>query len=137
MIEVEIKAKIKDIENTKNALKKSGAKFLKTERQVDSVFGHPTMLDENNFVVEGGYSARVREKDGKTEVTFKEILRGQGGIEVNAPIASLDLGRKFLARLGFQEALTISKLERCTNLKIWKLAGIRLSNWEISSRWKK
>ncbi len=105
MIEVEIKARIKSPEEVKNKLFGIGAKPIISEEQTDAIFGHPSVLDENNFIVEGGYSARVGQRGEKITVEFKEILRGKGGIEVKSPIASIELGKKFLKSLSLLEHL--------------------------------
>ncbi|TAK96327.1 hypothetical protein EPO05_02055, partial [Patescibacteria group bacterium] len=102
MIEVEIKARIKDIEEAKKKVLASGAQFIEKEEQMDAVFGHPSMLDENKMVVEGGYMGRVRQVNGKVKLTFKEIVRGKSGTEIEAEIGTVDLGKKFLMRLGFE-----------------------------------
>lgn len=109
MIEVEIKARIKDIEEAKKKVLASGAQFIEKEEQMDAVFGHPSMLDENKMVVEGGYMGRVRQVNGKVKLTFKEIVRGKSGTEIEAEIGTVDLGKKFLMRLGFEEAFTVHK----------------------------
>ncbi len=122
MIEVEIKSRVKNFEEIKNKLAEIGAKSMKSEEQTDAIFGHPSMLDGNNFVIEGGYSARVGQRGEKTTVEFKEILRGKGGIEVKSPIASIELGKKFLNRLGFKEAFTIHKFR-----DYFKLDGLEIA----------
>ena len=122
MIEVEIKARIKSPEEVKNKLFGIGAKPIISEEQTDAIFGHPSVLDENNFIVEGGYSARVGQRGEKITVEFKEILRGKGGIEVKSPIASIELGKKFLKRLGFKEAFTIHKFRDYFELDDFEIA---------------
>lgn len=110
MIEVEIKAKIKNIEEVKQKVIATGAVFVKKEEQMDCIFGHPSMLDENKMVVEGGYMGRVRQVDDKIKLTFKEIVRGKSGIEIEANIGSVELGKSFLKRLGFEEAFMVHKI---------------------------
>lgn len=110
MIEVEIRARIKNSGEIKNELEKIGAKFIKTEKQTDRIFGHPMFLDSEKMIIEGGFSARIREVDNKKSLEFKEILRKSGGIEIKSELSSIDTGLKFLEKLGFKEAFVVSKL---------------------------
>ncbi len=112
MIEVEIRARIKSIKKIKDELKKIGAKFVKTEKQVDRIFGHSMFLDSDRMIVEGGLSARIREVDDKKILEFKEISRKSGGIEIKSELSDVDIGLKFLKKLKFSEAFTISKLRK-------------------------
>ena len=109
MIEIEIKAEVKDIEKVKDNLKKADARFIKTEEQVDRIFGHSMFLDENKFITEGGLSARIRQVNDKKQIDFKEITRDKAGIEVSAEIGSVEDGLRFLKKLGFEEAFTLKK----------------------------
>ena len=109
MIEIEIRAKVNDIEKVKDNLKRADAKFIKTEDQIDRIFGHSMFLDENKFIIEGGLSARIRQVNDKKEVDFKEITRDKAGIEVSAEIGSVEDGLRFLKKLGFEEAFTLKK----------------------------
>ncbi len=117
MIEVEIKARIANIQEAKEKIQKSSAQFMRKEEQLDCIFGHPKMLDEDDMVVEGGYSARLRQVDSKTKLTFKEVLRGKGGIEIESNIGSVEIGRSFLNSLGFKEAFNLHKIRDIFNLK--------------------
>lgn len=108
-IEVEIRAKIENFEEIKEALNKVGANFIKTENQTDKIFGADKFLDAEHKIIEGGLSARIREVDGKSTLEFKEILREKGGIELSCPIANIGIGEKMLKKLDFEEAFTIRK----------------------------
>lgn len=116
MIEVEIKARIKDIEEAKSKALSIGAVFIKNEEQLDCIFGHPSMLDKDKMVVEGGYMGRIRQVDGKVKLTFKEIVRGKSGIEIETEIGNVEIGKSFLARLGFEEAFEVHKFRNVYNL---------------------
>ncbi len=113
MIEVEIRARIKDINLLKKNLQEIGAKFEKTKKLVDKIYGRPQDLDGENKLIEGALCPRIREKDGKSNVEFKEISRQGGGIEISAPLINMDFGIKFLENLGFNEAFTIAKIRDC------------------------
>ncbi|OGZ27670.1 MAG: hypothetical protein A2365_03430 [Candidatus Nealsonbacteria bacterium RIFOXYB1_FULL_40_15] len=109
MIEVEVKSRIKNIELLKVSLNKIGAVYINTQKQTDKIFGNPIFLDENTKVIEGGYSARIRQVDNDIELTFKEIIRKGGGLEIESRLNSIESGTKFLSRLNFKEAFTLSK----------------------------
>jgi len=108
-VEVEIRAKIKGFAEVKKALNKIGASFLKTENQIDKIFGASKFLDSEHKIVEGGIVARIREADDKRTLEFKEILRQKGGIELSCEVSSIELAEKMLKKLDFEEAFTIKK----------------------------
>ena len=108
-IEVEVRAKIENLEKIKKSLERIGASFVKTENQIDKIFGADRFLDAEHKIIEGGLSARIREVDGKSALEFKEILREKGGIELKCPIANIGIGEKMLKKLDFEEAFTIRK----------------------------
>ena len=109
MIEIEVKAKIDNPSKIKEKLKEVGAKFVRTEKQTDRIFGHSMFLDSDNMMIEGGFVARIREVNNERILEFKEILRQKGGIEIESKLSDVEIGLKFLKKLGFKEAFTISK----------------------------
>lgn len=109
MIEVEIRAKLKDINFTREKILSLGAKHIKTEKQTDKIFGRPEDLDKDHKIIEGHFSARVRQRGDKILVEFKEIRRTGAGLEFSSPIPKIDDGIYLLERLGYKEAFTISK----------------------------
>lgn len=109
MIEVEIRAKIEDINLTRDKILSLGAKHIKTEKQTDKIFGRPDDLDENHKIIEGHFSARVRQKADKTLVEFKEIRRAGAGLEFSSLVPRIENGTYFLEKLGYEEAFTVSK----------------------------
>lgn len=121
MIEVELRARISDLENVRWKLKEFGAKFLKKEKQVDKIFGHPMFLDSENMIIEGGICPRIRKKGEKIILEFKEIYRDGAGIEIKSNLNDIDLGVNFLTKLGFNEAFIVSK-ER----EIYSLNGLEI-----------
>jgi len=108
-IEVEIRAKIENFDKIKAVLNKVGANFIKLENQIDKIFGADKFLDTEHKIIEGGIVARIRGIDGKNTLEFKEILREKGGIELNCPLASIEIGEKILKKLDFKESFTIKK----------------------------
>ena len=109
MVEIEIRAKIKNLEKIKRNLISSGGKFIKKEEQIDKIFGRSKDLDANHKIIEGRFSARVRQKENKVLVELKEIRRSGSGLEFSSPISKIEDGVYLLATLDFKEAFTISK----------------------------
>ncbi len=108
-IEVEIKAKVNDFTEIKKTLDEIGANFIKSETQIDKIFGAAKFLDSEHKIIEGGIVARIREVDSKKTLEFKEILREKGGIELSCGVPSIELAEKILKKLDFEEAFTIEK----------------------------
>ena len=106
MIEIEINARVKDFSEIKKSLEEKQAVQLGAYKQIDIVFGHPKFLDENNFIIDGGLSARIRQKNDEIFVDFKEITRATGGIEMRCESHSMEGAKEFLEKLGFEEAFT-------------------------------
>lgn len=109
MIEVEIRARVKDFNYIKEKLKNENARFLKDEIQEDIIFGHDSFLDENKMVVEGGFIARIRTIDENISLEFKEIRRNSGGIEISSKLSNKEQGIILLNKLNFKEAFTVLK----------------------------
>lgn len=122
MIEVEIRAKIKNIERLKQKIIKMGGKHLVSEKQVDKIYGRDKDLDNEHKIIEGCFSARVRQKGGKTFVELKEIRRTGAGIEISSPLAKIDHGEYFLSKLDYKEAFTISKNRNIYSYKDFKIS---------------
>jgi len=116
-IEVEIRAKVDDFTEIKKALDKIKAYFIKSETQIDKIFGAAKFLDSEHKMIEGGIVARVREVNGKRTLEFKEILREKGGLELSFEVASIELAEKLLKKLDFEEAFTVAKLRESYSYK--------------------
>ncbi len=109
MIEVEIRAKIKDVGSIKESLNKMGIQFIKNVKQIDRIFGHPKFLDKENKIIKGGLVVRIREINDSCNLEFKEIVRQGGGFEIKAKLDNVDFGIELLEKLDFNEAFVISK----------------------------
>ncbi|PIR89804.1 class IV adenylate cyclase [bacterium (Candidatus Gribaldobacteria) CG10_big_fil_rev_8_21_14_0_10_37_21] len=121
MIEVEIKAKVQSLEPIKEKLLSLAAELLKTEKQVDRVFGRVKDLDQEHKVIEGFFSARIRGRGEKRNVEFKEINRTGVGMEFSSPLSSVESGINFLTKLGFEEAFTILKVREIYKYKDFEI----------------
>jgi len=108
-IEVEIRAKVDDFTEIKQALEKIGANFIKSDNQIDKIFGAAKFLDSKHKIIEGGIVARIREVNGQRTLEFKEISREKGGLELSSEVPSIELAEKLLQKLDFEQAFTIKK----------------------------
>jgi adenylate cyclase class 2 len=121
MIETEIRAKVSDLKKIADKITSLGGKFISKEQQTDKVFGRPEDLDEDHQIIDGHFSSRIRQKSGKISFDFKEIKRGQSGIDISAPINSIETGIKLLTALDFEEAFTVSKVRDLYKLKDFEI----------------
>jgi adenylate cyclase, class 2 len=110
MIEVEIRARVKDIDSVKESLDKKGGQFVEKIKQVDRIFGHPKFLDQENKIIEGGLIARIRQVNDKARLEFKEIVRQGGGFEIETNLDNVDFAISLLEKLDFNEAFVVSKV---------------------------
>lgn len=122
MIEVEIKAKVQDLKPVKEKLKELNAEFVGTEKQADHIFGRAKDLDKEHKIIEGYFSARIRERGDKRHVEFKEIKRAGVSMEFSAPLASLESGFNFLEKLDFEKAFNISKVREIYKYKDFEIS---------------
>lgn len=122
MIEIEIKARIKSLSSTKSKILSLGAELISKDKQVDKIFGRQKDLDDDSKVIEGRFSARLRQKDDKILVEFKEINRSGVGMEFSSPVVSLNRGISFLQKLDYKEAFTVSKTRELFNLDGFEIA---------------
>jgi adenylate cyclase class 2 len=122
MIEVEIRAKVKNLEKIRSKLKKLNFIFVKKIKQVDSIFGRNSDLDNQHKIIDGCFIARIREINEKKTLEFKEIKRNGICTEFNIPITNLDLSLNFLNKLDFQESFTISKVREIYTYKEFEIS---------------
>ncbi len=109
MIEVEIRAKVRDFAPIKQRLVEMAGQFLKKEKMVDYIFGRAKDLDSEHKVIDGHFSARLRQKNDKISVEFKEIKRAGAGMEFSSPVSSIESGLNFLEKLDFERAFVVAK----------------------------
>jgi len=105
MLEVEVKAKIKNLEEFKKRLKETNAKFLKTEIQEDLYFNHPC----RDFA-ETDEALRIRKINDKTFLTYKgkrldAETKTREEIEINCGEEISEI----LTRLGFKTVANVQK----------------------------
>jgi len=110
MIEVEIRAKVQDVAIIKKRLEEIGGRFLKKEKTADYIFGRAKDLDQEHKIIDGRFSARIRQKNDKISIEFKEIKRAGAGMEFSSPVSSAEAGLNFLEKLDFEKAFTVSKI---------------------------
>ena len=80
VIEVEIRARLKEPQKLVEDLNKRGAKSLGTLKQSDYMYAFEKPGEP---IKEGGILVRIREENGKTRLEFKEVSRETGaGIDI-------------------------------------------------------
>lgn len=109
MVEVEIRARVNDLQIIKKRLSELGARLLKQEKMADYVFGRAKDLDQDHKIIDGHFSARIREKNDKISVEFKEIKRAGAGMEFSSAVSSLEAGLNFFEKLDFERAFVVAK----------------------------
>ena len=109
MIEVEVRARVETFRGIREVLNEK-ARFMGSTHQADTIFGHPSFLDSENKVMEGGVVSRIRESGDRKVLEFKEISRASGGLELKHEITDPVKIKEFLEKLGFQEAFVINKV---------------------------
>ena len=101
MIEVEIKAKIDNIQEIETFLKDMNAKFIEQIREVDRYYQHPC----RDFATTDE-ALRLREKNNEIKLTYKgpklnKISKTREEFEINIDKKSLNTFHKILERIGF------------------------------------
>ena len=109
MIEVEVKARVDSFREIRQALGEK-ARFMGSTHQSDAIFGHPSFLDSESKIVEGGIVSRIRESGDSKVLEFKEVRRDGKALELKHEITDPAKIREFLDKLGFKEAFTINKV---------------------------
>ena len=109
MLEVEVRAKIDDLDSLRQTLATKQAKLVSEKHQIDHIYGAEKFLDDDHKIIEGGLSARIRCVDDKKTLEFKEICRTGSCLELACPLGSPEEGEKLLAKLDFEKAFTLDK----------------------------
>lgn len=122
MIEIEIRAKTNNLDLAKRKIKKLGGKLVICEKQVDKIFGRNKDLDSDHKIIEGKFSARIRQKGDKKLVELKEIRRTGSGLEFSSPIYKIDDGVYLLKNLDYVEAFTVSKTREDYKLEDFEIS---------------
>ena len=122
MIEVEIKAKLENFDEVRDNFSKLGVWLENSEKQLDIMFGKEEFLDEEHKLKEGSIMARIRQKGDKVVVCFKEINRKHGEFEAEFETPDLEHAKRFLEKLGFEEAFSIEKQRENYGYKKFSIA---------------
>jgi adenylate cyclase, class 2 len=117
MLEIEIRAKANSLDNIRKKLGELSAKKIGVEKQVDKIFGRPKDRDEENKIIEGRFSARIRQKENKILTELKEIRRNGAGLEFSSPVQKIEDGVRLLESLDYEESFTISKTRELYELE--------------------
>lgn len=107
MLEIEVKARVGDVEATKKRLAQLGAKYLREEKQEDLYFNHPSRdfasTDE---------ALRLRSAGGRSYLTYKgpkvdSLTKTR--VEHETKVEDYEEARRILEGLGFDAVLAVNK----------------------------
>ncbi len=105
MFEVEVKAKVENLDYIKNRLIEKNARFLVTENQKDNVYGFKHDFPPKDR----GIIARIRKKNSRIVLEFKEVNRGKGSVELKNEINEIEPYHNFLTKLNFHKFFEMHK----------------------------
>jgi adenylate cyclase class 2 len=110
MLEIEVKAKLRNPKATRAKLLELGAEHVKTKVQVDTYYNHPL----RDFV-STDEALRLREEDGRVILTYKgpkldEITKTRE--EEKVEVSDMRAANAVLERLGFERVITLKKRRR-------------------------
>jgi len=106
-MEIEIRAKINNLDSFENKIKKLGFKFKKEKKQIDQYFG------EINLYKKIGYAflMRVRQEEDKCFLTYKGSKLYKDGFweEYDFEIKGYKKAKQMLKDMGLEEVLLVKK----------------------------
>ncbi len=106
-MEIEIRAKIKNIKNVEQCILGLGTKLVKQKRQIDKYFG------EINLFKKLGYSflMRVRNEDNKKFLTYKGAKLKKDGVweEYEFDIDNEIMAEAMLKAMGLEKVIEVNK----------------------------
>lgn len=107
MIEIEVRARIKSMEEIKNILVNKGAKFKDSETQKDYYF--KLKGKEKEPQQKGSFIIRLRQSKNNF-MTYKELTSEEGAwIEHEVEIKDIENMKNILEKMGYTNVLTINK----------------------------
>ncbi len=101
-VEIELKFRAKDFSGVKSILERVGANFIKESVDIDTYFILP-----NN--PEGRKYLRVREKNGRSELSFKYVKTETHKHEWETEVKSAEMTKAVLEQLGFKVDVIVDK----------------------------
>jgi len=120
MIEVEIRARLKDPKKFVEKLESMNAKFLGELIQSDSIYAYEK---PGKPIKENGIMARIREENGKSKLEFKEICREKcAGLEIKANISNKEIAKRLLSKLGLNTLCEINKKRRLFSIEEFEIS---------------
>jgi len=122
MIEVEVKARLDNFDEVRENFSKLGVWLETKELQKDIIFGKEKDLDNEHKLKEGAIMARIRQKNDKVIICFKEVDRALGRFESESEAPDLETAKRFLKKLEFEEAFEIEKLRENYGYKKFSIA---------------
>jgi len=108
-MEIEVKAKVDDLEDVKKKLVALGAKFSNQEKQDDSYFKQKGK--ENEDQVPGSFIVRIREESEKAFLTTKAMTEESGvWHELETAVSDPKQLREIIVQMGYVHMFDINKI---------------------------
>lgn len=105
-MEVEIRAKLRSPEETKNKLKSLGAKFVKSKELTDIYYGELSLYEK----IGHSFWIRLRVESDKVTLAYKGPTETDGVYEeYEQNMQDLDTARKIFEKIGLENPVTITK----------------------------
>ncbi|KKQ73677.1 MAG: Adenylyl cyclase CyaB [Candidatus Woesebacteria bacterium GW2011_GWB1_38_5b] len=105
-MEVELRAKIKDINKVKSRLKEIGAQSVKSKDLTDYYFGDISLYEK----IGHSFWIRVRVEDDKIELAYKGPTETDGVYEEHEQVLqNLDTALNIFKKMGLENPITIKK----------------------------
>ncbi|MBM3303980.1 MAG: class IV adenylate cyclase [Candidatus Aenigmarchaeota archaeon] len=114
-MEVEVKARIKDIGSVRKSLESAGAKFDGSVEHTDAYFKARGF--EKKLQGPGDWILRIRTGSGKTALTMKVLTELLGAwVEYETAIENPEQTRRMLETMGMANVFTLNKKRICGRL---------------------
>lgn len=111
MNEVEVKARIDDIDKIMKSLEELGCDFSEQLEQKDKIFLHNSI--EFPDIKKGTVILRIRDSNGKCILNLKKQLGNEmDNIEQETEISDSEAGEEILKHLGFHEVVQVNKIRQ-------------------------
>ncbi len=109
-MEIEIRAKIDNIENIEQNIIQLGAKLLKKVKQIDEYFGEISLYKKIGY----SFLMRVRDEGDKKFMTYKSAKSGKDGVweEYELEIDNSKKSVGMLEAMGLEKIIKLSKYRR-------------------------
>lgn len=113
MQEIEIKLRVKDLDELESKLKQQGCVLSKPIIQEDVIYGHGSFKNYFGHSKEGDIAIRIRREDGVPKITLKQQRSHEmDNTEYETEVKDGEVMRNILLLLGWEPALEVKKTRK-------------------------